>query len=61
VYTNIDQTLVESLHELLNGEIGALDCHVITIEYRRTHFWMINSMLYMYNIYNRFILCNMLV
>ena len=29
-YTNIDQTLVNSLHELLNCELGELDCHVIT-------------------------------
>ena len=34
LYTNIDQTLVNSLHGLLNCEIGGLDCHVITIEYR---------------------------
>jgi len=33
LYTNIDQTLVNSLHGLLNCEIGGLDCHVITIEY----------------------------
>jgi len=25
--TNIDNTLVNSLHGLLNGEIGGLDCH----------------------------------
>ena len=30
LYTNIDQTLVNSLHKLLNCEIGGLDCHVIT-------------------------------
>ena len=30
VYTNIDQTLVNSLHRLLNCEIGGLDYHVIT-------------------------------
>jgi len=29
VYTHIDQTLVNSLHRLLNCEIGGLDCHVI--------------------------------
>jgi len=34
VYTNIDQTLVHSLHGLLNCEIGGLDCYVITTEYR---------------------------
>ena len=32
LYTNIDQTLVNSLHRLLNCEIGALDCHIITTE-----------------------------
>jgi len=38
VYTTIDQTLVNSLHGLLNCEIGGLECHVITIEYRtRVH------------------------
>jgi len=30
VYTNIDQTLVNSLHRLLSCEIGGLDRHVIT-------------------------------
>jgi len=30
LYTNIDQTFVNSLHRLLNCEIGGLDCHVIT-------------------------------
>ena len=34
LYTNIDQTLMNSLHRLLNCEIGGLDCHVITTEYR---------------------------
>ena len=35
---DIDQTLVNSLHKLLNCEIGGLDCHVITTEYRtRVH------------------------
>ena len=34
LYTHIDQTLVNSLHGLLNCEIGGLDCHVITTEYR---------------------------
>ena len=33
---NIDQKLVDSLHGLLNCEIGGLDCRVITTEYR-TH------------------------
>jgi len=33
LYTNIIQTL-NSLHGLLNCEIGGLDCHVITIEYK---------------------------
>ena len=38
LYTYIDQNLVNSLHELLNCEIGALDCRVITTEYRtRVH------------------------
>jgi len=31
--TNIDQTLVNSLHGLLNCEIGGLVCHVIITEY----------------------------
>jgi len=34
VYTNIHQTLVNSLHGLLNCEIGGLHCLVITTEYR---------------------------
>ena len=33
LYMNIDQKLVNSLHRLLNCEIGGLDCRVIT-EYR---------------------------
>jgi len=33
LYRNIDPKLVNSLHGLLNYEIGGLDCHVITIEY----------------------------
>ena len=38
VYTHIYNTLVYSLHGLLNCEIGGLDCHVITTEYRtRVH------------------------
>jgi len=34
LYGNIDQTIVNSLHGLLNCEIGALDCHAITTDYR---------------------------
>jgi len=34
LYMNIDEKLVNSLHRLLNCEIGGLDCHVITTEYR---------------------------
>jgi len=30
LYTNIDQKLGSLLHELLNCEIGGLDCRVIT-------------------------------
>ena len=38
LYTNTDQTLVNSLHRLLNCETGGLDCHVITTEHRtRVH------------------------
>ena len=38
IYTHIDQTLVKSLHGLLNCEIGGLDCRVITTEYKtRVH------------------------
>jgi len=38
LYTNIDRTLVNSLHRLLNCEIGGLDCRVSTTEYRtRVH------------------------
>jgi len=38
LYTNIDQTLVNSLHGPLNCETGGLDWHVITTEYRtRVH------------------------
>ena len=33
LYTNIDQKLVDSLHGLLNCDIGGLDCCVITREY----------------------------
>ena len=34
MHENTDQTLVNSLHGLLNFEIGGLECHVITTEYR---------------------------
>ena len=34
LYTNNDQTFVNSLQGLLNCEIGGLNCHVITTEYR---------------------------
>ena len=34
LYTNIDQARVNSLHELLNCEIGGLDCRVITTKYK---------------------------
>jgi len=34
IFTNIDQKLMNSLHRLLDCEIGRLDCHVITTEYR---------------------------
>ena len=38
LYTNIDQKLMNSLHGLLNCEIGGLDCHVIITEYNtRVH------------------------
>ena len=48
---NIDQKLVNSLHRLLNCEIGGLDCRVITTEYRtraqcNTFFAMHWSMLF---------------
>ena len=33
VYGSIDQTLVNSLHGLLNFERDGLDCRVITTEY----------------------------
>ena len=49
--TNIDQKLVNSLHRLLNCEIGGLDCRVITTEYRtRVH------CIHMYHLF-----CNALV
>ena len=38
LWTNIDQKLINSLHGLLNCEIGGLDCRVITTEYKtRVH------------------------
>ena len=33
LYTNIDQTIMNSLHGL-NCEIGGLDCYGLTTEYR---------------------------
>jgi len=33
LHGNIDQTLVNLLHGLLNFEIGELDCHVTATEY----------------------------
>jgi len=33
LYRNIDQTLVNSLHGLLNFETGRIDCRFITTEY----------------------------
>ena len=48
---NIDQKLEDSLHELLNCEIGGLECRVITREYRtRVH------CIHMYHLF-----CNALV
>ena len=39
MYTNIDQTLVNSLHGLLYCGIGGLDSHAITTEYKtRVHY-----------------------
>jgi len=34
LYKNIDQKLVNSLHGLLNCEIGGFHCPVITTEYK---------------------------
>jgi len=34
LHGNIDQTLVNSLHCLLNFEKGGLDCRVIAAEYK---------------------------
>jgi len=33
-FLNSDPTLVNSLHRMLNCEIGGLDCRIITTEYR---------------------------
>jgi len=33
LYTNIDQTLVDSLRRPLNCELGESDCHIVTTEY----------------------------
>ena len=44
VHENIDQTLVNSLHGLLNFEIGGLYCHAITTEYKtRVHIYSVVS------------------
>ena len=51
LHGNIDQALVNSLHGLLNCEIGGLDCRVITIE-NITHV----HRLHMYHLF-----CNALV
>ena len=37
LHGNIDQTLVNSLHGLLNFEISGLDCRVITTDYNPYH------------------------
>jgi len=37
LHGNIDQTLVNSLHCLLNFEISGLDCRVITTDYNPYH------------------------
>ena len=51
MYTNIDQTLVNSLHGLLNCEIGGFNLYVITTEYgTRVH------CIHMYHLF-----CNALV
>ena len=34
LYIHFDHTLLNSLHRLVNCEIGGLDCHIITTEYR---------------------------
>ena len=49
--TNIDQTLVNSLHRMLNCGISGVNCHVITTEYRtRVHY-----------IHTYHLLCNALI
>jgi len=51
LYTNIDQTLMNSLHRRLNCKIGGVESHVITTEYRsRVH------CIHMYHLF-----CNALV
>ena len=68
LYRNIDQILVNSLHGLLNCELGVLDCRVSTTEYRtRVHcihmyhlfcnalihvIYSVDSGQYLYTIYN---------
>jgi len=37
VYANINQTLVNTLHGLLNFEIGGLEYHIITVYYNRVY------------------------
>ena len=37
LYTNIDQTLMNSFHGLLNFEMGRLDCRVITTKVYFSH------------------------
>jgi len=37
LYTNIDQTLMNSFHGLLNFEMGILDCRVITTKVYFSH------------------------
>ena len=37
LHGNIDQTLVKSLHGLLNFEIGGLDCRVIATSHCSVH------------------------
>ena len=41
---SVDQTLVNSLHGLVYSEIGGLDHHVITTEYRKHLFF--NALVY---------------
>jgi len=57
LYTNIYQTLVNSLHGLLNCETGGLDCRVITTECRtRVH------CIHMYHLFLQCVgPCNLLV